>query len=186
MQFKRAFAAVLILLLSMTSCVLNDSSPPITKVSDLEGQTVAVIHLPTSSTPEEIAEIEGFTPGKVLVCETINEALAALKSGRAKAILGIYKDEANFVVDVGQKIKDSLLRQYALEKTPNKPIIYLLFLNLDKLSESERGKLREKIIGCIPTGLNDSKYNGFTSIAFRVVNSEQLKEHGIICTAKAD
>jgi hypothetical protein len=103
-----------------------------------------------------------------------------------KAVIRDKAKKSTFVLDVGQKIKDSLLRQYALEKAPNKPIIYLLFLNLDKLSESERGKLREKLIGCIPTGLNDSKYSGFTSIAFRIVNSEQLKEHGIICTPKAD
>jgi hypothetical protein len=92
------------------------------------------------------------------------------------------KMKSTFVVDMGQKIKDSLLRQYALKKTPDKPIIYLLFINLDKFGENELLKLKTKISGYIPTGLNAEKYNGFTKISFDVVNSKKLKEHGIICT----
>jgi hypothetical protein len=96
------------------------------------------------------------------------------------------KQKSFFTIAMGQKIKDSLLRQYALEISFNKPIIYLLFVNLDKFSEDELGQLKIKISGYIPTGLDKEKYTGFTEISFDVVNSKKLKEHGIICTRKTN
>jgi hypothetical protein len=51
----------------------------------------------------------------------------------------IPKTESIYAIAMGQKIKDSLLRQYALDQAPHKPIVYLLFINLDKYTERERG-----------------------------------------------
>jgi ABC-type amino acid transport substrate-binding protein len=83
-------------ILALVGCAKAAKAAPITAVSELEGQTVAVIHTPMDSSPAAIAEVEGFTPGEVLVFDTISEALAALQSGRARAILGIYREEAAF------------------------------------------------------------------------------------------
>jgi polar amino acid transport system substrate-binding protein len=103
-KISAIYLAAVLLLFIFTSCSNTAPDPPIISISDLEGQTVAVIHTPKSSTPEEIAKIEGFTPREVLVCETINEALAAIKSGRAKAILGIYREEADFFMSSDENL----------------------------------------------------------------------------------
>jgi hypothetical protein len=86
-----------------------------------------------------------------------------------------------FAIEMGEKIKNSLLRNYALGKTFTKKVEYLLFINLDKLGEFERGMLAERISGHVPTGLNDKQFTKFTQIRFELVDSEQLKKHGITC-----
>lgn len=90
-----------------------------------------------------------------------------------------------FCFRIGQKIKDSLLCKYATGAKLSKSIIYLIFINLDNLGKSERGRLKEKIRGHIPTGLYSNKYSSFPSITFDVVDKEQLNEYGIICTSKS-
>jgi hypothetical protein len=88
-----------------------------------------------------------------------------------------------FNLEMGGKIKDSLLRRYAENKKFTKKVIYLLLINLDKLGEFERGLLKTKISGYIPTGLNDNtRFTAFRNISFDVVNAKQLSQHGIICT----
>jgi len=94
------------------------------------------------------------------------------------------RDEAVFRIKIGGKIKDSLLREFAAGKTFAKPVVYLLLINLDRLGASELGRLKEKISGYIPIGLNKSSFSAFTEIKFDVVNAEQLKQYGIICTEK--
>ena len=89
-----------------------------------------------------------------------------------------------FNIEMGCKIKDSLLRKYSLGETIAKKVVYLLFINLDKLGERERGMLKEKINGHVPTGLNDERFSAFTNITFDLVNAEQLKNYGIKCTQK--
>ena len=92
---------------------------------------------------------------------------------------------AVFSLKISQKIKDSLLRQYALGKEITKDVVFLLLVNLDKLGKNERSLLKSKISGHIPTGLNASEYSAFTNISFDLVNAEQLKtKYGIACTAK--
>jgi polar amino acid transport system substrate-binding protein len=92
-------------ILALPSCSDAARAAPIAAVGELEGQPVAVIHTPMDSTPAAIAETEGFTPGEVLVFDTIGEALAALQSGRAKAILGIYREEADFFQSRGDTLQ---------------------------------------------------------------------------------
>jgi hypothetical protein len=83
---------------------------------------------------------------------------------------------------MGQKIKDSLLRKYALgEKIINK-IVFLLLINFDNLGSNERRILYERICGYIPTGLNDERYKNFSKISFNLVDIEQLKLYNILCT----
>jgi hypothetical protein len=57
------------------------------------------------------------------------------------------------------EIKDSLLRRCAEGEKFTKKVMYLLFINLDKLGEFERGLLKTKINGHIPLGLNDARFN---------------------------
>jgi len=98
-------------------------------------------------------------------------------------ISAVTDKKSAFCIEMGVKIKDSLLRQYALGKSFTKKVVYLLFINLDKLGESERGllKLKSKINGHVPTGLNDDMFGAFTGISFDLVNAKQLKTHGISC-----
>jgi hypothetical protein len=99
-------------------------------------------------------------------------------------ITAIKEEKSVFNFEMGEKIKDSLLRWYAENKTFNKNVVYLLFINFDVLGEYERGLLKEKISGHIPTGLNNARFSAFTNISFDLVNADQLKQHGIVCLAK--
>jgi hypothetical protein len=101
-------------------------------------------------------------------------------------IASVSTSKALFPIEMGMKIKDSLLRKYSAGVIFSKKIVYLLFVNLDNLGEFERGLLMAKISGHIPTGLNDKRFPAFTSINFALVNAEQLKNYGIICTRKTE
>jgi hypothetical protein len=93
-------------------------------------------------------------------------------------------DKSVFVIEMGTKIKDSLLRRYAEGCTFPKKVMYLLFINMDRLSAFERGLLKTKISDHVPTGLNQERFNAFKEISFDLVNAEQLINYGISCTAK--
>jgi len=93
-------------------------------------------------------------------------------------------EKAVFNHEMGEKIKDSLLRKYAIGDKFTKKVIYLLLINLDKLGEFERGLLKAKIVGHVPTGLNDGRFIAFSNISFDLVNAEQLKLYGFICKPK--
>ena len=101
-----------------------------------------------------------------------------------KMLIEAGKEKAVFNLEMGEKIKDSLLRKYSLGEKITKKVVYLLMINLDKLGEFERGLLKERISGHVPIGLNESRFREFTNISFDLVNSEQLKSYGIICAAK--
>ena len=90
-----------------------------------------------------------------------------------------------FCLRIGQNIKDSLLRKYALSECITKKIMYLIFINLDGLGQKERRRLKEKLHGYVPTGLNIDEYSAFTNISYDIVNAEQIKIYGITCTTKA-
>lgn len=93
-----------------------------------------------------------------------------------------YEKDTIYNLEMGQKIKDSLLRKYALgEKIINK-IVFLLLINFDNLGSNERRILYERICGYIPTGLNDERYKNFSKISFNLVDIEQLKLYNILCT----
>jgi hypothetical protein len=85
-----------------------------------------------------------------------------------------------FNLEMGEKIKDSLLRRYAEGGSFTKRVVYLLLINLDGLDEVARGRLKERISGHIPTGLNHERFGAFTHISFDLVNSQQLTQYGIV------
>jgi len=87
-----------------------------------------------------------------------------------------------FNIEMGMKLKDSLLRKYAQGSRITKKVVYLLFINLDKLGEFERGLLKTKINGYIPYGLNTNIFTEFTSVEFDLVNTVQLRDYKINCT----
>jgi len=101
-------------------------------------------------------------------------------------IAAVENKKSIFTVEMGAKIKDSLLRKYSLGEQFNKKVVFLLFINLDKFGEIDRGRLRAKISGHVPTGLNADRFPAFTSISFDLLNAEQLKNYGIICTEKTE
>ncbi|MCL2527844.1 MAG: hypothetical protein FWE42_05425 [Defluviitaleaceae bacterium] len=90
-----------------------------------------------------------------------------------------------FCLRISQNVKDSLLRKYVLGEVITKKVIYLIFINLDKLGQKERRRLKEKLHGYIPTGFNEGKYIHFKGISYDIVNAEQIKTYGITCTTKA-
>ena len=99
-------------------------------------------------------------------------------------IAAVTEENAVFALEMGVKIKDSLLRIFAEGNVFAKKVIYLLLINLDQLGEFERGLLKAKISGYIPTGLNDSRFSAFTEITFDLVNTNQLMQYGIACADK--
>ncbi|MDR1477700.1 MAG: hypothetical protein LBJ00_02030 [Planctomycetaceae bacterium] len=94
----------------------------------------------------------------------------------------IEKKDSVFCIEMGVKIKDSLLQCYAMGGNFDKRVVYLLLIRLDKYGSFERGRLKEKINGHVPLGLNDTRFSKFKEISFELVNAEQLKQYGIICT----
>jgi len=94
----------------------------------------------------------------------------------------IENKKSIFTIEMGAKIKDSLLQKYSKGEHFDKKILFILFINFDVFSEVERGRLMTKISGHVPTGLNENRFPSFTSISFELVNAEQLKNYGIICT----
>lgn len=69
--------------------------------------------------------------------------------------------EAAFPLEIGMKVKDTLLRMYADGETFDKPIMFLLLIKLEKLEPSERITLFEWTQKYIPTGLKMlSKFKG--------------------------
>jgi hypothetical protein len=87
-----------------------------------------------------------------------------------------------FALEMGAKIKDSLLRRYASGIPFSKKVLYLLFIHLDKLAPRERGHLAEKINGHVPRGLNSSQFEAFTELDFDLVDAEGLEQYGIVAT----
>ncbi|MFP3041831.1 hypothetical protein LQZ19_08415 [Treponema primitia] len=82
--------------------------------------------------------------------------------------------KAIFALEMGEKIKDSLLRQYALGGKFTKKVVYILFIHLDKLAPRERGRLMEKISGHVPMGLNKEQFGKFTELTFDLVDTGEL------------
>ena len=94
------------------------------------------------------------------------------------------KEHAKFILEMGEKIKDSLLRKYAEGYVFEKRVTYLLFINLDELDANARRLLFDKIQGHVPTGLNHvARFPAFTWISFDLVNASRLEQqYGIVCT----
>jgi hypothetical protein len=85
--------------------------------------------------------------------------------------------EAAFPLEIGMKIKDSLLKKYAEGYFYTKPIVALLILKLDKLNAKQRQRLFNKIAGYIPTGLNKS-YERFSRIEFYIPEISDTEQYG--------
>ena len=81
--------------------------------------------------------------------------------------------KSTFPLEIGMKIKDSLLRRYAQAKPFSKDIKFLLVINLPSFTENECERLFNYFDGYIPTGLNG--YPAFTSISFDIVLVDKLQ-----------
>jgi hypothetical protein len=67
--------------------------------------------------------------------------------------------EAAFPLEIGMKIKDTLLKKFSEGAKFDKPIIFILINKFDILEPNERINLYERISGYIPTGLKgNSKF----------------------------
>ena len=81
--------------------------------------------------------------------------------------------DASFPLEIGMKLKDSLLKRYAEAKPISKNMKFLLIIKFSSFKVNERRKLYERIKGYIPTGLNG--YSAFTNISFEMPQIDELK-----------
>jgi hypothetical protein len=88
--------------------------------------------------------------------------------------------EAAFPLEIGMKIKDTLLKKYTEGAKFDKPVLFLLVTKFDFLEPAERITLYKKIDGYIPTGLNGN--NEFKlGIKFDMPSFDDLNtKYGII------
>jgi hypothetical protein len=85
--------------------------------------------------------------------------------------------DAAFPLEIGMKIKDSLLKKYAEGYVFTKPIVALLIMKLGKLNSKQRQRLFSKIAGYVPSGLNRG-YARFSRIEFRMPEVSDTEEYG--------
>jgi hypothetical protein len=95
---------------------------------------------------------------------------------REKFYQDIQSNQTKFPLEIGMKVKDSLLQQYALGKIFTKPIHFILILQASNLAAKERIRLFEKIRGYVPTGLNCNDFQNFTSIIFHLQTITEFQE----------
>jgi hypothetical protein len=86
-----------------------------------------------------------------------------------------------FCHKIGMKIKDSILRKYALGQKLNKRVVFLLVINNNDLDPFQRMRLYEKLSGYIPTGLNKPEFPAFTKIFYDILCVKDLPRYGINC-----
>ena len=82
--------------------------------------------------------------------------------------------DAAFPLEIGMKVKDSLLKRYTQAKSFSKKIVFLLVIKFSSFQSHERLKLYERVRGYIPTGLNDNKYKAFSNISFEMPQIDDL------------
>jgi hypothetical protein len=85
--------------------------------------------------------------------------------------------DAAFPLEIGMKIKDSLLKKYAEGYSFTKPIVALLIMKLDKLNIKQRQRLFNKIVGYVPTSLNKG-YAQFSRIEFEIPAISETRKYG--------
>jgi hypothetical protein len=81
--------------------------------------------------------------------------------------------DASFPLEIGMKVKDSLLKRYAQAKSFSKKIVFLLVIKLSSLKANERERLYNRVRGYIPTGLNG--YPAFSNISFEMPRIDELQ-----------
>ena len=101
------------------------------------------------------------------------EQSKAPKENRERDYKMLTDKNAAFPLEVGMKIKDSLLKRYAQAKPFSKKIVFLLVIKFSFLKANERRKLYEHIRGYVPTGLNG--YPAFNSISFEMPRIDEIK-----------
>lgn len=84
--------------------------------------------------------------------------------------------EAAFPLEMGMKLKDSLLRYYAMSKGFTTDVKFLLLINSQELKGRERIKLFDRVAGYVPMGLDSDEYPSFSKISFEMPPIESVKE----------
>jgi hypothetical protein len=78
-----------------------------------------------------------------------------------------------FPLEIGMKVKDTLLKQFASSFSFEKPVKFLLVIKMAKLEPSERTTLYEWTQKYIPAGLKKSPQ--FTSIEFDITSPDEME-----------
>jgi hypothetical protein len=82
---------------------------------------------------------------------------------------------SDFPKTMCQKLKDSMLRMYAMSQKFDKPFVFLLIIKLDNFKMNERRKLAERFNGLLSTWLNGLPEFKHT-LAFDIPTFEELTE----------
>lgn len=60
-----------------------------------------------------------------------------------------------FLIDLGVKFKDTIIRKWAKEEDLNKPIRYIIILQLNAIDAKHKMKLAEDLSGMLPTCISE-------------------------------
>jgi hypothetical protein len=123
------------------------------------------------------------TNGCLYLIEVKNYEQSHATEKRRKTDYGMLTDpDAVFPLDIGTKIKDSLLRKYADGYSFTKPVIALLIMKQSEILAEQRLKLFDRIKGHIPTGLNNLTFANFTNIMFDMPKISDTEKYGFTVT----
>jgi hypothetical protein len=101
------------------------------------------------------------------------EQVNAPEANRKRDYKMLTDEYAAFPLEIGMKVKDSLLRRYAEGKSVSKNIKFLLIIKSSYMKFNEKRNLYERVRGYIPTGLNG--YPAFNEISFEMPQIDELK-----------
>jgi hypothetical protein len=122
------------------------------------------------------------TEERVCFIEVKNfEQVDAPRENRERDYKMLTDPNAAFPLEIGMKIKDSLLKKFVEGGTFSKPIVVLLIIKLDRLNTKQRKRLFSKIAGYVPTGLNKG-YERFSRIKFEIPKMSDTEQYGFTVT----
>jgi hypothetical protein len=142
----------------------KDTNPYGMKAVDFVAETDDILYF---------IEVKDFQNPRAPEEQRENDLRLLIEAGTARkqrTLLNPDEDAAVsvFNLEMGGKIKDSLLRWYISGEVIAKKVVYILFIRLDKLDNPARRRLAEKIADHIPTKLNKQKdkptYPNFTEL----------------------
>ncbi|GHU75418.1 hypothetical protein FACS1894188_06230 [Clostridia bacterium] len=111
-----------------------------------------------------------------------NASLENRQKDREMIKRAIKEKPSAYALEMGMKIKDSLLKKYMSGYEFTKKVKYLLFIHLEELGPDERIMLMEKIKGYVPIGLKREQFPNFTDITFDLVDIDRLSRYGVTCS----
>lgn len=127
------------------------------------------------------------TKDEFLFIEIKNPDNPKSNENERKVFLEALKSEL-FPYQMSGKFKDTLLCRWAFDEQYNKPIRYIILLQFDRFGKAERGRLKTKILGRLPSGLNKKEFKRRINIwGFNLVDIDEFgKEFPVFTVSKVE